>query len=140
MAPMAEPEHLAFDDAYRRVFPLILSKCRRMISDAVESQDLVQFTAGYTHRIADLVTLSLAVGIAGNAVASGDLPTLGWRELSFDPLVALGALQRRGLLPQPLIRVDVSETMALDVYAAVAYQLATRTITESYLGGASWAW
>ena len=27
---MAEPNHLAFDDAYRRVFPLILSKCRRM--------------------------------------------------------------------------------------------------------------
>lgn len=100
----------------------------------------VQLTAGYTHRLADVVTLNLAVGVAGNAVASGDLPTLGWREPSFDPLLAIGALQRRGLLPQPLIRVDVSDTMALDVYAAVAYQLATRTITESYLGGASWAW
>jgi RNA polymerase sigma-70 factor (ECF subfamily) len=42
MAPMAEPPHLAFDDAYRRVFPLILSKCRRMINDAAESQDLAQ--------------------------------------------------------------------------------------------------
>jgi hypothetical protein len=30
--------------------------------------------------------------------------------------------------------------MALDVYVAVAYQPAARTITESYLGGASWAW
>lgn len=100
----------------------------------------VQVTAGYTHRLANIVTLSLAVAAAGNAVANGDLPTLGWREHSFDPLVAIGALQRRALLPQPLIRVDVSETMALDVYAAVAYQLATRTITESYLGGASWVW
>jgi hypothetical protein len=100
----------------------------------------VQLTAGYTHRLAEVVTLNLAVAVAGNALASGDLPTLGWREPSFDPLVAIGAVQRRGLLPQPLIRVDVSETMALDVYAAVAYQLATRTITESYLGGASWAW
>ena len=39
---MAEPSHLAFDDAYRRVFPLILSKCRRMINDTAESQDLAQ--------------------------------------------------------------------------------------------------
>jgi len=42
MSPMAEPTHLAFDDAYRRVFPMILNKCRRMIRDAAESQDLAQ--------------------------------------------------------------------------------------------------
>jgi RNA polymerase sigma-70 factor (ECF subfamily) len=42
MTPMAEPNHLAFDDAYRRIFPLILNKCRRMIHDAAESQDLAQ--------------------------------------------------------------------------------------------------
>jgi hypothetical protein len=98
-----------------------------------------QLTAGYTHRLAN-VTLNLAVAVAGNVAVSGDWPTVGWRDPSFDPLVAVGALQRPGLLPQPLIRVDVSETMALDVYAAVAYQPATRAITESYLGGASWAW
>jgi hypothetical protein len=100
----------------------------------------VQLTAGYTHRIGDVVTLNLAVAVAGNAVANGDLPTVGWRESSFDPLFAIGSVQRRGLLPQPLIRIDASETMALDVYVAVAYQPAARTITESYLGGASWAW
>jgi len=99
----------------------------------------VQLTAGYTHRLAD-VTFNLAVAVAGNAVASGNRPTIGWREPSFDPLVAIGALQRPGLLPRPLIRINLSESMALDVYAAVAYQPATRTISESYLGGASWAW
>ena len=39
---MAELTHLAFEETYRRVFPMILSKCRRMIADAAESQDLAQ--------------------------------------------------------------------------------------------------
>jgi RNA polymerase sigma-70 factor (ECF subfamily) len=39
---MAELTHLAFDETYRRVFPMILSKCRRMIADATEAQDLAQ--------------------------------------------------------------------------------------------------
>jgi RNA polymerase sigma-70 factor (ECF subfamily) len=39
---MAELTHLAFEETYRRVFPMILAKCRRMISDAAESQDLAQ--------------------------------------------------------------------------------------------------
>jgi RNA polymerase sigma-70 factor (ECF subfamily) len=39
---MAELTHLAFEEAYRRVFPMILAKCRRMIADTAESQDLAQ--------------------------------------------------------------------------------------------------
>jgi len=39
---MAELTHLAFDETYRRVFPMILNKCRRMMSDLAEAQDLAQ--------------------------------------------------------------------------------------------------
>jgi RNA polymerase sigma-70 factor (ECF subfamily) len=39
---MTELTHLAFDEAYRRVFPMILNKCRRMMSDLAEAQDLAQ--------------------------------------------------------------------------------------------------
>ena len=39
---MAELTHLAFDETYRRVFPMILNKCRRMMSDVAEAQDLAQ--------------------------------------------------------------------------------------------------
>ncbi len=101
---------------------------------------IAQVTAGYTHRLADVVTFNVAVGAAGNAAFEGGLPTVGLREPSFDPLVAIGSLQRRGLLPQPLIRVDLEEALALDVYAVVAYAPASRTVTETYMAGASWFW
>jgi RNA polymerase sigma-70 factor (ECF subfamily) len=39
---MAELTHLAFEETYRRVFPMILSKCRRMMPDVAEAQDLAQ--------------------------------------------------------------------------------------------------
>jgi hypothetical protein len=100
----------------------------------------VQVTVGYTHRLADVVTFNLAVGAAGNAFNDGGLPTFGLREPSLAPVVAVGSLQRRGLLPQPLIRVDLDEHLALDVYAAFSYEIASRTITETYMAGASWFW
>jgi RNA polymerase sigma-70 factor (ECF subfamily) len=39
---MTELDHLAFEDTYRRVYPMILSKCRRMLADRAEAQDLAQ--------------------------------------------------------------------------------------------------
>jgi RNA polymerase sigma-70 factor (ECF subfamily) len=39
---MGELTHFIFEETYRRVFPMILSKCRRMIADAAEAQDLAQ--------------------------------------------------------------------------------------------------
>ena len=86
------------------------------------------------------MTFNVAVAAAGNAISENGLPTVGLRQPSFDPLVAIGSLQRRGLLPQPLIRVELDEALALDVYAVVAYALASRTVTETYLAGASWFW
>jgi hypothetical protein len=97
-------------------------------------------TVGLTYHLADVVTFNLSAGGSGNALFQGELPSFGLREPSFDPLVAIGSLQRRGLLPQPLIRVDVSDGFAIDVYAAVAYGFASRTVTETYMAGASWFW
>jgi RNA polymerase sigma-70 factor (ECF subfamily) len=39
---MPELDDLAFEETYRRVYPMILSKCRRMLSDGAEAQDLAQ--------------------------------------------------------------------------------------------------
>jgi RNA polymerase sigma-70 factor (ECF subfamily) len=39
---MAELDNLAFEETYRRVYPMILSKCRRMLADGAEAQDLAQ--------------------------------------------------------------------------------------------------
>jgi RNA polymerase sigma-70 factor (ECF subfamily) len=39
---MAELDDLAFEETYRRVYPMILSKCRRMLADGAEAQDLAQ--------------------------------------------------------------------------------------------------
>jgi hypothetical protein len=101
---------------------------------------LVQLTAGTTLRLGEAVTFNLAVGAAANALSDGDLPSVGLRAPSFDPLVAVGSLQRRGLMPQPLIRVHLDDAWALDVYAAVAYAFASSTTTETYMAGASWYW
>src|SRR5438045_8731345 len=39
---MTEIDSSAFEETYRRVYPMILSKCRRMLSDGAEAQDLAQ--------------------------------------------------------------------------------------------------
>jgi RNA polymerase sigma-70 factor (ECF subfamily) len=39
---MTELTQLGFDEVYRRVFPMILSKCRRMLSGSADAQDLAQ--------------------------------------------------------------------------------------------------
>jgi len=101
---------------------------------------IAQLTAGFSREVGGIVTFDLAVGAAGNALFEGAFPTLGLRDASFDPLVAIGSLQRRGLRPLPLVRVQVTDSLALDVYAVVAYALASRTVTETYMGGASWLW
>lgn len=101
---------------------------------------VVQLTAGLSHNLGDAVTFNLAAGVAANALATGELPSIGWREPSLDPLLALGSLQRRGLLPLPLIRVHLGETLALDVHVVVAYALGSRALTETYMAGASWFW
>jgi hypothetical protein len=113
-------------------------------SENVARQDpttwVVLATIGYSHQLADLVTFNLAVGATGNALFNGDLPTLGLRQPSFDPALAIGSLQRRGLLPQPLIRINVDRNFTIDAYAALAYSFASRIITETYMGGASVFW
>jgi hypothetical protein len=90
--------------------------------------------------LGDVVTFNLAVGTTANALYEGDSPTFGLRQPSLDPTVAIGSLQRRGLLPQPLIRIHLDRNFTIDAYAALAYAFASRTITETYMGGASVYW
>ncbi len=52
---MAELTDIAFDETYRRVFPMILGKCRRMIADAAEAQDLAQEVFVRLWRARDLI-------------------------------------------------------------------------------------
>jgi hypothetical protein len=100
----------------------------------------LQMTAGYSHTVGDAVTFNLAAGVAGNGLFDGAWSTVGWREPTFDPVIAFGSVQRRGLRQQPLIRIHLDDALALDVHVVVAYAFAARTLAETYMGGVSWLW
>jgi hypothetical protein len=100
----------------------------------------LQATAGYTHAVGDTVTFNLALGLAGNALFDGGAASVGLRSPSFDPIHSIGSVQRRGLRQQPLFRVHVGETLAIDAHVAVTYAFATRIWAETYMGGLSWMW
>jgi hypothetical protein len=52
-------------------------------------------------------------------------------------VLGVGSLQRRGLRPLPLVRVHLSDWLALDGHVAVAYLAATKSVVETYLAGAT---
>jgi hypothetical protein len=93
-----------------------------------------QLSAGVTHHVSDAVSLSLGVAasrtLADVAPWDIDNPRGGL-------VLGVGSLQRRGLRPLPLVRVHLSDWLALDGHVAVAYLAATKSVVETYLAGAT---
>jgi hypothetical protein len=91
-------------------------------------------TAGYTHTLADTVTLHLGAAFLQNVVYKGELPGINDFVLSF------GSVQTLGLRSLPLVRIHVTDWFALNAEVAVAYRFARKKTEETYMGGASFLW
>lgn len=98
------------------------------------------FSTAYAVTFGDVVTLVPALGVGWNVLSEGELPPpqASARELDFK--LAFGSVHIRGLRPQPLVRVHLSDVFSLDGHAAVAYSFARRGPMQRYLVGASWIW
>lgn len=96
-----------------------------------------RFTLGYTHTIADTVTIHFAVGYAQSLLWAGELPH-GPKE--HRRALGFGSVQSMGLRPQPLLRVHIRDGLALNFDAALSWDVAWRSVEESYLAGLSFWW
>ena len=95
------------------------------------------FDLGYTATLADSVTLHVAAGVSVNALFEGGVST---RRADAGVTLSLGSVQSIGLRPQPLVRVHLSDTVALNFDAALHYQFAQHTIAETYMVGITSLW
>jgi hypothetical protein len=99
-----------------------------------------RFTLGYTHTIADTVTLHVAAGYGEILLWSGELPEGGTHGKEHGRSLAFGSVQPIGLRPTPLLRIHLRDGFALNLDAAVSYSFAKRTVYETYLAGVSFWW
>jgi Caspase domain len=100
----------------------------------------VQLTTAYSYSLLDVLTVSFGGGVVQNVLVDGDWATGSLDGSGRGMVVALGSVQRRGLRPLPLVRVYLGDQWSLDGHVVVAYNLSTRAIAETYLGGATWMW
>jgi hypothetical protein len=96
-------------------------------------------SVGYTHTIADAVTLHLAVAAQQNLLFQGEIadPSKNLERLT---LLGFGGVQVIGLRHTPLIRVHLRDWFALNFNASVSYDIARRFTEETYDAGASFVW
>jgi hypothetical protein len=99
-----------------------------------------RFTLGYTHTIAETVTLHFAAGYSELLLWAGELPGGSVSNPERGAMLGFGSIQPIGLRPQPFLRVHVSDGFALNLDVAVSYSFATRNVYETYLAGVSFWW
>jgi hypothetical protein len=95
----------------------------------------VQLSGGLTRYVSDSVSLSLGFSAAHNLAFHGDLAPWDAEDPRGGVVLGIGSLQRRGLRPLPLVRVYLSDKLAIDGHVAVAYLPATNAVVETYLAG-----
>ncbi|RLB52937.1 MAG: hypothetical protein DRJ42_13435 [Deltaproteobacteria bacterium] len=94
----------------------------------------LHLAAGYSHTLAEVVTLSLFAGYSQALIHEGGAPTGRgeWRVR-----VVLGSVMDLALRTVPLIKVHLGDVVSLDGHAAIEYDFATESVEETYMLGAT---
>ena len=98
----------------------------------------LQISGGVGWRVTPKVTLNIALSLADTVLNDGaKFPGPG--NPASDIVVALGAVQARGLRPLPLVRVQLRPGMVFDFYAQASYsKAAEKKLGQTYMVGLSW--
>jgi hypothetical protein len=94
-------------------------------------------SAGYSHTLADAVTLNVAIQFNQYLFDDGEFASA---VRARRPTVQLGGVQARALRPLPLVQVHLSDVTSLDGYAGIAYDFDEDKLEETYMAGASFVW
>jgi hypothetical protein len=97
-------------------------------------------TAGYTHTLADSVTLHFAVSLSQNVLYEGSFPRFGPSRAENDWVLGIGSVQVLALRAQPLVRVHINDTFALNFDAALRKGFAQRRFDDTYSLGFNVFW
>ncbi len=94
-----------------------------------------QLQAGYTLTLGEVATIAIGAN-AGQRFASD-----GWRIDATRPGVTLlvGSALTLADRSLPLVQLHLLESLSIDGYAAVGWDLATGALQEQYLGGFTWS-
>jgi hypothetical protein len=99
----------------------------------------LSLSAGYTHTLADAVTLHVSIAASQNLLVEGAFADLSESE-ERSTVLGIGGVQTMGLRPTPLVRVHVRDWFSLNANAAVRYDFARKFVEETYVAGASFVW
>ncbi len=99
---------------------------------------IAEVVVGYSHTLGERVTLNLCAAAALNVTYQGRLPRSGAAldEQGFG--VALGSVLERGLRPLPLVSVQLTDELTVDLYASIRKKLLSGDFYETYQLGFSW--
>ena len=115
---------------------------RRFTGDGRLSPDtwIAEGVAGYSHTLGDAVTLNLSVAAAMDVTYEGRWPNPAGAVDEQGLGVGIGSVQERGLRSLPLIQVQLTEALTLDLYASIRKKLKSGDLFETYMLGLSWTW